>query len=68
MNEDDLKWVKNEKNISLLLKQFRENLLSKTPRCRKLSHYSQIKNDAFMHREGLTPQTLTMHQKIILHP
>ena len=32
MDEDDLKWVANEKNILLLLKQFHENFRSKTPK------------------------------------
>ena len=57
-----LKWVaneknillSNEKNILLSLKMFRENFRSKTSMCRKLSHSSEMKNDALMHREGLT--------------
>ena len=52
LDEDELKWVANEKNILLLLKQFHENVLSKTPRCRKLTHFSG-ENDALMHCEGL---------------
>ena len=31
VNEDDLKWVENEKNVLLLLKQFHENVCSKNP-------------------------------------
>ena len=43
----------NEKETVLSLKQFPENCRSKTPRCRKLSHSSQIQNDALIHRVGL---------------
>ena len=32
VNEDDLKWVANEENISLSLKQFHEKFRSKSPR------------------------------------
>ena len=32
VNEDDLKWVANEKNLSLSLKQFHEKFRSKSPR------------------------------------
>ena len=53
VNEDDLKWLENEKNISLLSKQFRENIRFKTPGCGKLGHSSEMQSDALMHREGL---------------
>ena len=52
VDEDDLKWVANDKKVLLLLKQFQENVRSETPRCRKLSHFLELKNDALMHREG----------------
>ena len=53
VDEDDLKWVANENKKWLLLKQFQENVRSETPMCMKLSHSSDMQNDAFMHREGL---------------
>ena len=40
VDEDDLKWVANEKNMLSLSKLFHENFRSKTPRCTKLSHCS----------------------------
>ena len=40
------------KNVLLLFKKFNKKCSSKTPRCKKLSHFSEIKNDALMHREG----------------
>ena len=43
----------NEENILLLLKQLHEDFCSKTPRCRELSHSSEMQNVAMMHREGL---------------
>ena len=54
MDEGDLNRVPLLKNISLLLKQFYENCRSKTPSCRKLSHFSEIQNDDLIHSEGLT--------------
>ena len=51
MDEDDLKWVANEKRMLLLIKQFHENVRSKNPMCRKLSNSSHMQNDALMHRE-----------------
>ena len=53
MDEDDLKWVANEKNILLLLEQFHENVVLKLPDFRTISHFSEMQNDALMHREGL---------------
>ena len=53
MNEDDLKWVGNEKNVLLSLKQFHEHVCSKPLVLKKLSHFSEMQNDALMHREGL---------------
>ena len=52
VDENDLKWVANEENISLLLKQYHGNVRSKFPRCRDLSHSSEKQNQALMHREG----------------
>ena len=38
----------------LLLKEFHEYSRSKTPRCVKLNHSSEMENDdTLMHREGL---------------
>ena len=42
MDEDDLKWLANEKNILLLLKQLRENFRSKSQCFMKLSHCSVV--------------------------
>ena len=39
-------------NVLLLFKKFNKKCSSKTPRCEKLSHFSEIKNDTLMHREG----------------
>ena len=41
------------KNILLLLKQFHENFSSKTTRCRKMSHSSEMQNDASWGLKGL---------------
>ena len=38
----------------LLLKQFHENCCFKTTSCRKLSHSSEMQNDALKHCVGLT--------------
>ena len=46
VDKDDLKWVVNEKKISLLLKQFHRNFCFKTPRCRKISDSSGRQNNA----------------------
>ena len=53
MDEDDLKWVTNEKKIVLFLRQFHENCRTKTTSCRKLSSFSEMQDDDLMHREGL---------------
>ena len=37
-----------------------KNYRSKIPRCRKLSHFSQLQNVALMHREGLLFLILSM--------
>ena len=52
VDEDDLKWVANEKNVLLLLKQSHKKIYSKTLRYRKLGNSSEMRNDALMHREG----------------
>ena len=41
------------KNILLILKQFHENFVLKPPDFRKLGHFSDMRNDALMHPEGL---------------
>ena len=56
MDEDDLTWVANENKILLLLKQFHEHF-----RFKKLSHSSDMKNDALMHRVGLKLIDLNFH-------
>ena len=40
----------------LLLKQFPDKNRSKPSACSKLSHFSEMRNDALMHREGLKGQ------------
>ena len=53
MGENDLKWVANETNNNIVnIKQFYENVCSKTPSF-KLSHFAEMQNDTFIHREGL---------------
>ena len=52
VDKDDLKWVANEKK-SLLLKQFHENVRSKTLRFWKLRHSPEMDINALMHRGGL---------------
>ena len=52
VDEDDLKRVTNEKKI-ILLKQFHENVCSKTPSCNTLGDSLDMQNYALMHREGL---------------
>ena len=49
VDEDDLKWGANEKKI--LSKQLLENFPQ--TRFMKLSHYSEMTNDALIHSEGL---------------
>ena len=53
MDEDDLKWMANEKNILLLLNSSMETLALQPPDFRKLNHSSEMQHDALMHREGL---------------
>ena len=53
VDEDDLKWLTNEKNVLLFLKRFLKNVRSKTTRCGKLGHSLEMQNDALVHREGL---------------
>ena len=47
VDEDDLKWVINEKYIVLFFKQF------SSTSCRKLSNFAEMQDDALMHREDL---------------
>ena len=51
--ENDLMWVANEIKILLLLKQFHQNFVLKTLEFRKLSHYSEMRNDALNASWGL---------------
>ena len=44
VDEDDLTWVAHDKSDIIVIKT--------APRFRKLSHYSDMQNDALMHREG----------------
>ena len=55
MDEDDLKWVKNEKKILLSIKQFHKNVRYKLSRRRKLGNSSDMQNDTLMHRERVNP-------------
>ena len=52
----DLQWMKkrvaNEKTISLLLEKLHKIIRSKTHRCRRLGHLSNMQ-DFLLHREGL---------------
>ena len=38
--------------IIVIIEQFHENVRSKTSKCRKLSHSSEMQNYALVHREG----------------
>ena len=51
---------KIKKNILLLLKQLQQNciFILKTLHLRKLNNYSEMGNDALMHREGLKGQVI----------
>ena len=53
MGENDLKWLGDEKNILLFLKQFQEKIVLKPLGLWKFSHSSEMQNVALMHREGL---------------
>ena len=53
MDEDDLKWVGDKGKNIVSIKQFHDNFSSKNLDSRKLSYYSEMQNDALMHREGL---------------
>ena len=53
MDEDDLKWVANEKNMLLLLDSSMISFVLKPLGFRKLSHSKEMRNDALKHREGL---------------
>ena len=39
--------------LNEVTKQFQENVRSETQMSRQLSHFSDMQNDALMHREGL---------------
>ena len=53
MDEDDLNWVTFVKNIVIIKTVLENYCRSKTIKCKKLGHFSEIQNDALMHREGL---------------
>ena len=53
VDEDDLKWMANEKNILLLLNSSMETLALQPLDFRKLNHSSEMQHDSLMHREGL---------------
>ena len=53
MDENELKWVANEKKILLLLNSYKNIFVLKSIGCRKLGHFSKIQNDALMRHEGL---------------
>ena len=42
-----------KKKVIVLLKQLHDEILSKPSGYRKLSRYSEMQNDALMHRDGL---------------
>ena len=67
VDEDDPKWVANEKYISSLLKQFHENFRSESPRCRKLRHSSEMRKDALVHREDLKDNIGTASKTLAQH-
>ena len=54
VDEDDLKWMTNEKKISLLLTHAVEKNVMQPLRFRRLSHFSEMQNDGLMHHNGLT--------------
>ena len=53
VDKDDLKWVTTEKNILSLLLNSITIFVLESLGFRKLSHASEMQNDALMHREGL---------------
>ena len=48
-----MKWVANEKNILLLSTSSIKKIVLNPLVFKKLSHFSEMHNDALMHREGL---------------
>ena len=53
MDEDDLKWVTNGENIVLLLTSSIKEMVLKSLILENLGHFSEMRSDALMHREGL---------------
>ena len=53
MDEDDLKWVSNENKILVLLNSSMNIVVLKLIKIRKLSYFSEMQNDALMHRQSL---------------
>ena len=52
LNLPFFKWMVNGKKLSLLFEKFHEIFVLNPVGFRKLSHSSEIENDALMHREG----------------
>ena len=67
MYENDLKWVTNEKNILLFLKDFHENFRSKTTRFQEIKLFSEMRNDALMHRELFNGLIEKQYLTFLLH-
>ena len=42
----------------------KKNIVIKTPRFRKIRHYSEMQNDAWMHREGLRDNTIDHERRV----
>ena len=66
MNEDDLKWVENGKTLLILLTISIKEIVLKPLILENLGHFSEMRNDASMHREGLKGwvETLNMNDKV----
>ena len=54
VDENDLKWVTNEKIYCYFQKNSIKIFVLKPPGFRKLIHSSEMLNDALMHREGFS--------------
>ena len=53
MDKDDLKWVTNRKKIVLLLTSSTKEMVLKPLILENLGHFSEMRNHALLHREGL---------------
>ena len=63
MDEDDLKWIENEKNTLLLLKQLHGIFRPESSRCRELKYSSGMQHDAWMHLECVNPLTAKLFNR-----